>query len=248
MLTNLNEQLTVSDSTLSNLEESLSQVRNESARLHGLMEQSLAMTQNLQTSGAVADVKSLEREMWELERECRLLSTPVKGVSRPSTLSPRTSELHHELISTKEQLAELKRQVEQFTQSPGSPTFPTRSRESTAEHHHHHYYYHVPEFARPLSYASQIKAEDTPIHSRFFRELPTPPLTASSISTSVRHERFSSSLSGYPLADLHTPIDEVPPVLERTYSEESMTPYLQTDLYTKQFATTPLKRSSSHES
>lgn len=211
------------------------------------------MTENLQTPGTVVDVKTLERDMWQLERECRLLSTPSKSNSNPTlaTPSPQTTDLRDELLTTKEELAELKRQVEQFTQSPSSPTFPGRSRQSTAEHHHHHYYYHMPEYARPLSFASLVKAEGTPIHSRFFRELPTPPLTASSTSTSIRHERFSSSFSGYPLPDVNTPIEESPADLERTYSHESIstTTSALTDPYaSNRLVTTPLKRSSSHES
>ena len=226
-------------------------MRNESARLNGLMEQSLVMTQNLEMPGVVPDVKFLEREVWQLERECRLLSTPLKTISRPSsaTPSPQTSELRKELLSTKEELAELKRQVELIKNPPGSPTFGGRSRQNTSQHHYHHYYYHAPDFTRPLSYASEGKMEeDTPIRSRFFRELPTPPLSASSASASIRHQRFSSLFSAYPPADLKTPVEEVPPPLERTYSQDTIASSVQTDPYTKPLLTTPLKRSSSHES
>jgi hypothetical protein len=93
-----------------------------------------------------------------------------------------------------------------------------------------------------------VKVDNTPIHSRFFRDLPTPPLTASSASTSIRHERFSSLFSAYPLADLNIPVEEAPHSLERTYSDDSMASSPQTESYVKHLTATPLKRSSSHES
>ena len=78
----------MSDSTMSELERNLEQVRNESRRLTGLMEQSLQMTQNLQSPSILTDINSLEREMWKLERECRLFSSPQ---SKPPCVPPTCS-------------------------------------------------------------------------------------------------------------------------------------------------------------
>lgn len=257
---------------MTELERNIQCVKSESLRLEGLMEQSLLMSQNLQSRGS-EDVKSLEREMWQLERECRLLSSPSinSAISRSPSPSPVTSQnenspagpvggvaayIRDELLNTKEELAQLKRQIQQITFSPpqSSPTTFSHSRQSTAEHHHHHYYYHhpVPELSRELSFAQSAKLHDTPIHSKFFRELPTPPTTASSVSTiSGRHDRFNSSLSlAWPqdIGLVSPAITEELPGLERTFSHESLLTTTSNPTYLNAISTPILKRSSSHDS
>jgi hypothetical protein len=210
------------------LESNLEEIRSESLRLAGLMEQSLLITHDLGNS-TPNDVKSLEREMWKLERECRLFSAPLQSKSLPT--SPPPSDLRREILTTKEQLAELQRQIHSIAQSPlDSPTF-KHSRQSTAEHHYHHYYYHVPEFQKETTYNSPAILHDTPLHTKFFRELPTPPPTASSTS-STRHERLSSSFSTWPQEP--DSLSDLP----RTPSSPRISDILLT----------PLKRSSSHDS
>lgn len=253
-LAELNEELSVSDSTVSDLETGLEQVRNESQRLTGLMEQSLLMTLNLETFAESADVKSLEREMWGLERECRLFSSsPSRNRTRlPPPARLPTSELRDEILTAKEQVAELKRQIEQFTQSPMiSPTFShhSHSRQSTAEHHHHHYYYGVSEFQQPLPPAissGPTKIQETPIHTKFFRELPTPPSTASTTSSlSLRHERFNSALT-WAQIEPEPDMNDLPQDRRRRMSHESITVSSGSTLL--QPVTPKIKRSASHES
>lgn len=223
------------------------------------MEQSTLMSQSLQHWGS-EDVKSLEREMWQLERECRLLSTPsIKTISRSSSPQPQSqptpsTDIRNELLHTKEELAQLKRQIQQITfSSPpqSSPMTLSHSRQSTAEHHHHHHYYHpIPEFSRELSFnPPATKSVNTPIHAKFFRELPTPPPTASSMSTlSGRHDQFSSSLSSTAWPhDIDSPgMDS--PALERTYSHESILTTTSNPTFLNAISTPILKRSSSHDS
>ena len=219
------------------------------------MEQSLLMSLNLEASSESADIKSLEREMWGLERECRLFSSsPSRSRSRPSPPARLlTSDLRHEILTTKEQLAELKRQIEHITQFPViSPTFShqSHSRQSTAEHHHHHYYYGVAEFSSQqlpqVIPVAPTKIQDTPIHPKFFRELPTPPSTASTTSSaSLRHERFNSALT-WAQIEPEPDINDLPQDLRRRISHESMS--LSSDPTYLQPITPKLKRSSSHES
>jgi hypothetical protein len=235
----------MSDSTMCELERSLEQVRNESLRLTGLMEQSLQMTRNLKSPLVLTDIKSLEREMWKLERECRLFSSPQNKPppSVPSFCPPK--DLREELLTAKEELAELKRQVQHITKSPlTSSTFPHHSRQSSAEHHHHYYYYHLPEYSRelPPPIAAPAKTQDTPIHTKIFRELPTPPQTASSASSlSLRHERFNSSLSAWPQIDIEPDPTHLPVDLRRKPSHDS--------LLSPTILNTPtIKRSASHDS
>ena len=218
------------------------------------MEQSLLMSLNLETCSESADVKSLEREMWGLERECRLFSSsPSRNRSRPPPPARLpTADLRDEILTTKEQLAELKRQIEHITQSPMiSPTFShqSHSRQSTAEHHHHHYYYGVTEFQQQLPPAIPVaptKIQDTPVHTKFFRELPTPPSTASTTSSvSFHHERFNSALT-WAQIEPETDINDLPQELRRRISHESIT--LSSDSAYLQPKTPKLKRASSHES
>ena len=179
--------------------------------------------------------------MWKLERECRLFSSPQSKPCIPPTCSS-TTDLREELFTAKEELAELKRQIQHIAKSPlTSPTFPHHSRQSSAEHHHHHYYYHLPEYSRelPPTTAAPAKIQDTPIHNKFFRELPTPPQTSSSTSSlSVRHERFNSSLSAWPQIDIESDPTDLPVDCRRKPSHDSLLN-----------PTTPtIKRSASHES
>src|SRR5271156_2126254 len=116
------------------------------------MQQSLLLSQNLPALSESNNVKAFEREMWELERECRLISLP--STSPPSVLEsslrPLTPDLRNEIQSTKDELAELKRQIQSITQSPFPSSPLAHSRQSTSattEHHHHHYYYPMPEFS-----------------------------------------------------------------------------------------------------
>jgi hypothetical protein len=215
------------------------------------MEQSLLMSQHLQApESAASDVKPLEREMWQLERECRLLSSPSRNISRSSSpVRPATSDIQTELLTHKEQLADLKRQIQHITRSPQSPPSYGHSRQSTAEHHHHYYYYQTPEFSRELSINPPAKFQGTPIHSKFFRDLPTPPPTASSMSTiSGRHERFNSSPSVWPQLGSETDYEESSPVLHRTFSHESIRTTNSNPNVSNAIITPTLKRSSSLES
>ena len=157
----------------------------------------------------------------------------------------RRTDLREELFTAKEELAELKRQVQHIAKSPlTSSTFPHHSRQSSAEHHHHHYYYHLPEYSRelPPPIAAPATIQDTPIHNKFFRELPTPPQTASSTSSlSVRHERFNSSLSAWPQIDIESDPTDLPVDLRRKPSHDS--------LLSPTILNTPtIKRSASHDS
>lgn len=227
---------------MSELESILACVKDESLRLAGLMEQSAQMANAITIPSGGGEVKSLEREMWQLERECRLFASPSRRITRsPSPERSPSPDLRDEILTTKEQLAVLKRQIEHIT-SPTSPKF-HHSRQPTAEHHHHHYYYHTPDFPAPLS---PPKLRDTPIHSKFFHELPTPPPTASSTSTfSRRHDRFNSSLSAWP----HFDIEDAKPILERTNSHESIFTITSDPPIPRSITPQPhLKRSSSHES
>lgn len=224
------------------------------------MEQSVLMSRNLQHWGS-EDVKSLEREMWQLERECRLFSTPasIKAISRSTSPQPQphatpSPDIRNELLHTKEELAQLKRQIQQITLSSppqSSPMTLSHSRQSTAEHHHHHYYYHpVPEFSREVSFnPPSTKSISTPIHSKFFRELPTPPPTASSMSTlSGRHDRFNSSLSSAVWPQDIDSMDVESPALERTFSHESILTTTSNPTFLSAISTPILKRSASHDS
>lgn len=210
------------------------------------------MSQHLQSQGtATSDVKPLEREMWQLERECRLFSSPSRNGSRSaSPIRPATSDIRNELLTHKEQLADLKRQIRHITQLPQSPPTYDHSRQSTAEHHHHYYYYQTPEFSRELSFNPPSKFQSTPIHTKFFGDLPTPPPTASSLSTiSGRHERFNSSLSAWPpQLDSERDYEETRPVLHRTYSQESIRTAISDPNMSNAIITPTLKRSSSLES
>jgi hypothetical protein len=228
------------------LERNLEQVRNESRRLTRLMEQSFQMTRNLQLSSTLTDIKSLEREMWRLERECRSFSFSQSKPSSP--ICPPTIDLREELLTTKEELEELKRQVQHITKSPlTSPTLPHHSRQSTAEYHHHHHHYHHPGYSKesPPPIATPVKIQETPIHTKFFRELPTPPQTASSTSTlSVRHERLDSPLSAWQQIDIESKSTDLAVDLRRKVSHDS--PLHPTILNV--VATPTVKRSASHES
>jgi hypothetical protein len=238
----------MSDSTVSELENNIEQVKNESRRLTGLMEQSLQITESLRSSGTLTDVKSLEREMWRLERECRLFSYPRSKSPAPSpspTKSPfcPPTDVRNELLSTKEELAALKRQMQHIT-SPLPPPALSHSRHSTAEHHHHHYYYHLPEYSRDLPQHSPAAVQDTPVPTKIFRELPTPPLTASSSSSvSLRHDRFNSALSTWPQIDIE---EDSTPGLRRKASYESILTTISKP--TPLNFTPKIKRSASHES
>ena len=229
------------------LEKNLKTVRNESRRLTGLIEQSLELTRNLQSPSTITDIKSLEREMRKLERECQLFSSSQNKLLI-SPICPPTIDIREELLTTKEELEELKRQVQRITKSPlTSPTFPHHSRKSTAEHHHYHHYYHLPEYSRESSppIAAPVKIQETPIHNKFFRELPTPPQTASSSSSlSTRNERFNSSLSAWPQIDIESNLNDLPVDLRRKASKNSLlNPTILSPI------TTPtIKRSASHES
>ena len=212
------------------------------------------MTLNLESSAEYADVKSFEREMWGLERECRLFSSsPSRKRTRPPPPARLpTSDLRDEILTTKEQLAELTRKIEHITHSPMiSPTFSHQghSRQSTAEHHHHHYYYGVSEFQHqlpPVIPVGPTKLQDTPIHTKFFRELPTPPSTASTTSSlSLRHERFNSGLN-WAQIEPEPDINDLPQDLRRRMSHESIA--LSPDCTLLQPVTPTIRRSSSHES
>lgn len=260
----MNDELIISDSTVSELERNIERVKNESRRLTGLMERSVVMmTEGLQSSSTstAMDVKSLEQELWRLERECRLFSPsqneppsqspPIQSLS---PIHPPPTDIRNELLSTKEELAALKRQIQQITSPIPSPTFSSYSRQSTAEHHHHHYYYHLPEYSRELPpQHTPVPAETrdtiTPVHPKIFRELPTPPLTASSSSSlSLHHERFNSALSAWPQIDIDQDRDpddddDILSDLRRKVSQESI---LTTISLLK--ITPKIKRSASHES
>jgi hypothetical protein len=234
----------MSDSAMYELMRNLEQVQNESQRLTGLMEQSLQMTRNLQSLSMSTDVKSLEREIWNLERECRLFSSSQSKPPSIPPICPPTTELREELLTAKEELAELKRQVQHIAKSPlTSPTFPHHSRQSSTEHHHHHYYYRLPEYSNelPPPIAAPAKIQNTPIHNKFFRELPTPPQTASSTSSrSARYERFNS-LSARPQMDIESNHTDLLVGLQRKTSHDSL-------LDPTILNTPTIKRSTSHES
>ena len=211
------------------------------------MEQTLQITESLQSSGTLTDVKSLEREMWRLERECRLFSSPRSKSPSPtkSPVCPPT-DIRNELLSTKEELAALKRQIQHITSPLPPPTF-SHSRQSTAEHHHHHYYYHLPEYSRDLPQHSPAEVQDTPVPTKFFRELPTPPLTSSSRSSiSLRHDRFNSALSTWPQIDVEEDPTDLPPDLRRKGSYESILTTISKPTLLN--VTPKIKRSASHES
>ena len=209
------------------------------------MEQSLQMTRNLQLSSTLTDIKSLEREMWKLERECRSFSFSQTKPS-PPICSP-TIDLREELLTTKEELEELKRQVQHITKSPlTSPTFPHHSRQSTAEHHHHHHHYHHSGYSKesPPPIAAPVKIQETPIHTKFFRELPTPPQTASSTSSlSVRHEPFDSSLSAWRQPDIESESTDLADLRRKVSHDSPLHPTILNVI-----ATPTVKRSASHES
>jgi hypothetical protein len=242
-LADLNEELAVRDSTVSDLESHIHRVTSESERLQNLMEQSLLMTETLQQVEESGDIKSIEREMWALERECRRISSS----SRPSSssdstelsLPPSPLNLKAEFRTTKEEIADLKRAIQQITQSPlDSPTFSTHSRQSTTEHHHHHhYYYPVNEISSPPP------PQQTPMHTKFFTELPTPPATASSIS-SLSMKRLST-LSAWPQNDY---FDPETPCLPRDLSQSSILTTSSNPSFLSVVTTPTLKRSTSHES
>src|SRR5436190_14534013 len=103
------------------LERNLEQIRNEGQQLTRLVEQSLATTQNLlQSPSSLTDVMSLEREMWQLEREWRLFllaRSPVSPLSHSVTQSfcPQTQDTRDEILPKREELVELKIQTQQIT-------------------------------------------------------------------------------------------------------------------------------------
>lgn len=240
-LADLNEELAVRDSTVSDLESHIHRVTSERERLQSLMDQSLLMTETLQQVEASEDIKSIEREMWALERECRRIFSS----SRPSSssdsskrsLPPSPLNLKAELRTTKEEIADLKRAIQQITQPLDSPTFSTHSRQSTTEHHHHHYYYPINDISSPPP------PQETPLHQKFFTELPTPPATASSIS-SLSMKRLST-LSAWPQNDY---FDSETPSLSRDPSQSSILTTSSNPSFLSVIATPTLKRSTSHES
>lgn len=199
----LNEELNASDSTMSELERNLEQVKKESLRLNRLMEQSLYISESLRSASLTTDVKSLEREMWQLERECRLFpSSPNPPKTQPPPrVRPTTPDHSNDFLTVKEELLELKRQVGHITQSPLSPSPLSHPRGSTAQRDYHHCHNNTPEFSRKPS-SNLPTMIQTPIHSKFFQGLPTPPTTASSTSSIASgHERFNSPLSKWTQLD-----------------------------------------------
>ena len=208
------------------------------------------MVQSLQRAEA-SDMKSIERQMWRLEGESRRISSSSSSSSiqqsasnlnvrkRYLPLSPLT--LHAELCSTKEEIADLKRQIQQIAQpNLDSPKLSAPSRQSTTEHHHHHHY-HVPDMSQP------VQVHRTPLRTNFFQELPTPPQSASSISSlSVRNERLSSSLSIWP--QVNTKIDPESSWVPSDMSPSSIGTSTSHLSFLGVTATPTLKRSTSYES
>jgi len=211
------------------------------------MEHSQLMVQRLQQAEA-SDITSIERQICRLERESRRIpsSSIQQSPSSPnleqgsSPLSPLA--LHAELCNTKEEIADLRRQIQQITQADlDSQALSAHSRQSTTEHHHHHYYYHVPEISQP------VEGHETPLPARFFPELPTPPQSASSISSlSVQYERLSSSLSVWPQVDAE--IDPESPSVPRDMSQGGIATLTPHPSFLNVIGTPTLKRSTSHES
>ena len=202
------------------------------------------MVQRLQRAEA-SDIKSIERQMWRLERESRRISSSSiqqspNSEKGSSPLSPLT--LHAELCNTKEEIADLKRQIQQITQANlDSQTLSAHLPQSTIEHHHHHYYYHVPEISQP------DQGHETPLPAKFFPELPTPPKSASSISSlSVRRERLSSLLSVWPQEDAEIDLDSSP--VPRDISQSTIGTLTSHPSFLDVIGTPTLKRSTSHES
>jgi hypothetical protein len=231
----LNIQLDASDATVAELEKDLAQVTNESVRLDALLEESSRIVDNFDAPSV--DANQLQQTMLHLEREFRVLSCP----SKPIYPSQKTGGLRDEILTTKEQLAELTREIKKIASHSSLSSSHPSSRDSPTEHHHHHYYYPLPEF--------RLTQADSPIHSKFFHELPTPPSTASARSSvSLRDQRFNSYISSLRHVDNHSNLSETGSERPRRLSRESVLSSTSNVTLLCPIDTPTLRRSTSHES